>query len=107
MKTKVLALFFLASSCIFADWRVGFGVGIGPVYVPPARVYVAPSPYGYYAPYNDYAPYPYVNEYVAPAPYVRGYWHSDRDWDRRHDRDHRRDWDRDHDRDRDHGRRDR
>lgn len=100
MKTKVLALFLLASSSMFAGWRVGFGVGVGPAYVPPPRVYVAPpapyvAPYAYVAPYGYYQPYrPYVREYVAPVPYVGGYWHSDHDHDhwrdshRRHDHEH-------------------
>ena len=94
MKTKVLALFLLASSSMFAGWRVGFGVGVGPIYEPPAQVYVAPPSYPYYAPPTYYAPNPYVNEYVAPAPYVRNYWRPDYDRDRWHDRD--RDRDRDH-----------
>lgn len=109
MKTKLAALFLLASSSMFAGWRVGFGVGVGPVYVPPPRVYVtprayvAPPPYVYGAPYVYSTPYPYVREYVTPAPYVRGYWGSgyDRHRWRDHDRDRwRRDWhhDRDHDR---------
>ncbi len=114
MKTKVLALFLLASSSMFAGWRVGFGVGVGPVYVPSARVYVAPSRYGYVAPPTYYVTDPYGNEYVSPAPYVRSYWASDhdgdrwRDGDRRHDGDRWRDGDRRHDGDRwrdgDHGR---
>ncbi len=105
MKTKVLALFLLASSSMFAGWRVGFGVGVGPVYVPPARVYVAPQPYGYVAPlpYGPAAPYaysyPYLRGYVGPSPYVGGYWHSGYDRDGWRDRhyDHDRDGWRDHD----------
>jgi len=102
MKTKVLALFLLASSSMFAGWRVGFGVGVGPVYVPPPRVYVAPpaayvAPYAYVTPYSYYRPYPYVREYVAPLPYVRGYWHSGRDHDRWRDSHYRHDRDHDHD----------
>jgi hypothetical protein len=92
MKTKVLALFLLASSSMFAGWRVGFGVGVGPAYVPPPRVYVArppvyvaPPPYLYSAPYSYYSPYPYVDTYVAPVPYGRGYWHPDYYRDRWHD----------------------
>jgi len=102
MKTKVLALFLLASSSMFAGWRVGFGVGVGPAYVPPPRVYVAPpaayvAPYAYVTPYSYYRPYPYVREYVAPLPYVRGYWHSDRDHDRWRDSHYRHHRDHDHD----------
>lgn len=100
MKAKLLAVFLLASSSIFADWRVGVGVGVGPVYPPgwvyetPAPVYVEPAPYGYVSPYSYIAPYPYVRSYWGPSPY------SNRSYDRRWDRD----WYRDYDRNRHHGR---
>ncbi|HEY1213088.1 MAG TPA: hypothetical protein VGE93_05600 [Bryobacteraceae bacterium] len=100
MKAKLLAVFLLASSSIFADWRVGIGVGVGPVYPPGPvyeagpPVYVAPAPYGYVSPYT----------YVAPYPYFRSYWGSDRYYNRWHDRR----WDcdpyRDYDRHRHHDR---
>jgi hypothetical protein len=103
MKAKLLAVFLLASSSIFADWRVGIGVGVGPVY-PPGQiyeaappVYVAPAPYGYVSPYS------YGGVYVAPYPYVGGYWSSDRYYDRWNNRRWQRDRDRHYDRDRHHG----
>ena len=49
MKTKLIAGFLLAGSCLFAASRIAIGVGVGvPVapygYVAPAPVYVAPGP---------------------------------------------------------------
>ena len=51
MKTKLIAGFLLAGSCLFAAPRIAIGVGVGvgvPVpaygYVAPAPVYVAPPP---------------------------------------------------------------
>ena len=51
MKTKLIAGFLLAGSCLFAAPRIAIGVGVGvgvPVapygYVAPAPVYVAPAP---------------------------------------------------------------
>ena len=66
MKTKLIAGFLLAGSCLFAAPRIAIGVGVG--------VGVPVAPYGYVAP----APV-----YVAPAPvvaagpgftWVAGYW---------------------------------
>jgi hypothetical protein len=73
MKTKLIAGFLLAGSCLFAAPRIAVGVGIGvgvPVggYYAPAPAYVAPAP-AYVAP--AYVPPP------APAPgyaWVGGYW---------------------------------
>lgn len=47
MKTKLIAGFLLAGSCLFAAPRIAIGVGVGvPVagYYAPAPVYVAPPP---------------------------------------------------------------
>lgn len=75
MKTKLLiglVGLLLASSSMFAGWRVGIGVGAPPVYVAPVHPYHhywGPGPYvGAYA-----APAPYPAPYVAPAPYVDAY----------------------------------
>lgn len=102
MKTKLLALLFLAGSSMFAAPRVfvGIGVGVGPAYgyyappPPPAYTYVAPAPEpgyswvsGYYYPvgpryvwhagYWARPPYPYA-VWVGPryygGRYYRGYW---------------------------------
>ena len=59
MKTKLLAVALLGMGTVgtmFAGPRIAIGVGVGPAY-----------PYGYYRP----APV-----YVAPAPYVNGYWYN-------------------------------
>jgi hypothetical protein len=71
MKSKLLAVFFLAGSALFArpHFSVGIGVGVGPYYrpyggyyysAPVAPVVVAPAPV---------YPAPYVAPYVAPGPY--------------------------------------
>lgn len=87
MKTKLLvglAGLLLASSTMFADWRVGVG-GRGGYYAHPrggVYVGVAPGYYGYAAPAPYVAPYadpyvapaPYVDAYVGPAPFVGAYW---------------------------------
>src|SRR5262252_1689227 len=73
MKTKLLALLFLAGSSMFAGTRFFVGFGVGGYYPPPPPApvvtYVAPSPgYGY-----AYVPgyyYPYGARYVWRA----GYW---------------------------------
>lgn len=62
MKTKILALFLLAGSSLFARTFVSFGFGFGGFY--PYGGYYAPAPV-YYAPPAYYAPAP---AYVAPAP---------------------------------------
>jgi len=63
MKTKLLALMFLAASSMFAGPRFFFGVGVG-------------SAYGYYAA----PPPPPLVAYAPPAPgpgytFVNGYWY--------------------------------
>ncbi|MBV9294338.1 MAG: hypothetical protein JO145_02105 [Acidobacteriaceae bacterium] len=66
MKKKLLvgvAGLLLASSSMFAGWRVGFGFR-GGYYAPRYGAYVGVAP-GYY-----YAPAPYAYSYAAPAPYV-------------------------------------
>jgi hypothetical protein len=78
MKTKLLAGFLLAGSCLFAAPRIAIGVGVGvgaPVYAPApyvaAPAYVAPV---YGAPV--YAAPAYV---AAPGPgyaWVNGYWYG-------------------------------
>jgi hypothetical protein len=86
MKTKLLALFLLAGSAMFAAPRVvvGVGVGVGPVYVaapPPPAPVVAYAGYarpgftwvaGYYYPAG---PRWYWHAgYWARPPYAHGYW---------------------------------
>jgi hypothetical protein len=71
MKTKLIAGFLLAGSCLFAAPRITVGIGLGvgvpaPVYVAPAPVYAAPA-------------------YVPPAPgpgftWVAGFWGPGRVW---------------------------
>jgi len=88
MKTKLLALLFLAGTTVFAGPRVfvGFGVNVGPAYgyyaappPPPAPVYVAPAPApgyawigGYYAPYGGR--YVWHRGYWARPPYAGAAW---------------------------------
>ena len=103
MKTKVIALVFLAATAVFAQPRFGFHVGFGytpaPVYVryaPPAPIYapipVRPGPNytfvnGYWYPVGAryawragyWAPRPYANAYFVRPRYERGryfggYW---------------------------------
>jgi len=93
MKTKLVAVFLLAASSMFAaHFAVGFGIGVGPFYgpgyvvaaPPPPAPYVAP---GYVAP--GYVPgYSWIGGYYYPAgtgwawragywarpPYAGGYW---------------------------------
>ncbi len=95
MKTKILALFLLAGSCVFAGPRVFVGVGVGfpgygygyyapppPAYVyAPAPVYAAPG-YGYsYVPgYYDYvgARYSWHAGYWAHPPFRGASWYAPR-----------------------------
>ncbi len=72
MKTKLIAGFLLAGSCLFAAPRIAVGIGFGvgvplaPAYVAPAPVYVAPA----------YVP-------LAPGPaftWVAGFWGPGRVW---------------------------
>ncbi len=90
MKTKILtgiAGLLLASSSMFAGWRVGVGVGGGyygpragfyagsaPVYRYWRPRYVAPAPYVAVAPAPYYAPAPYVDAYAGPAPFYGAVW---------------------------------
>ena len=74
MKTKLLALFLLAGSSMFAGVFFRVGVGVGPAYgyyaapPPPAPVvsYVAPAPGPGYS---------WINGYYYPAG-PRWYWHA-------------------------------
>lgn len=68
MKTKILALFLLAGSSMFAGGRFFFGVGVGGYYAPPPVVaYAAPPP-----PVVNYA----VPAYPGPGySWVGGYWY--------------------------------
>jgi hypothetical protein len=78
MKRKLMVLFLLAGSSMFAGTRfvVGFGV---PLPVPaPVVTYAAPYP----APVVTYAPGPYYRGYWA-RPYARSVWVGPR-WYRGH-----------------------
>jgi hypothetical protein len=69
MKTKLIAGFLLAGSCLFAAPRIAVGIGVGAG---------APVGYGYYAPAPVYAAPAYVPP-PAPAPgytWVGGYWYG-------------------------------
>jgi hypothetical protein len=78
MKTKLIAGFLLAGSCLFAAPRIAIGVGVG---VPVAG-------YGYYAPAPAYvtpAPVYAAPAYVPPAPgvgfsFVAGFWGPGHVW---------------------------
>ncbi|MDR3701656.1 MAG: hypothetical protein P4L56_18555 [Candidatus Sulfopaludibacter sp.] len=89
MKTKLLALLFLAGTSVFAGPRFFFGVGAG--YAPaPVAVYAPPPApvVSYYAPPAPGPGYTYVSGYYAPVgrrwawhggywarpPYARSYW---------------------------------
>ena len=69
MKSKLLAVFLLAGSALFArpHFGIGIGVGVGPYYRPYGGYYAAPpvvvAPPPVYAPYGP--------AYVGPGPYVR------------------------------------
>ena len=93
MKAKLLALFLLAGSCMFAGPRVVFGVGFGGGYgyvapQPPAPlVAYAPAPYaypgytwigGYWYPVGGH--YYWRAGYWARPPYPRAYWVGPRYW---------------------------
>ena len=77
MKTKLLGLFLLAGSTMFAGPRIFFGIGIGGgqrYYAPPP-----PPPAAYYAPPVAPGPgYAWVNGYYYPQGrdwrYRSGYW---------------------------------
>ena len=84
MKSKLLALFLVAGSSLFAGTHFGFGISVGDGYYPPAPVAVygapPPPPAGYYAPSPYYARpgYSWVNGYWYPAgpryAWHAGYW---------------------------------
>jgi len=66
MKTKLIAGFLLAGSCLFAAPRIAVGIGVG---------VGAPVGYGYYAPAPAYV----APAYAAPAPgynWAAGYWYG-------------------------------
>jgi hypothetical protein len=68
MKTKLLALVFLAGTSVFAGPRFFFGVRAG--YAPaPVAVYVPPP-----APVVAYAPLAPAPGYWVRPPYARAYW---------------------------------
>lgn len=75
MKKKLLtgiAGLLLASSTMFAGWRVGYGGYYyhHPLVRPYVGAYIAPAPY--VPPYV--APAPYVDAYVGPAPFYGAVW---------------------------------
>ena len=76
MKAKILALFLLVGSTMFAGVRVFVGVG---GYYPPAPVvtYAAPPPmpYGYAAPVYARPGYTWIGGYWYPSG-PRYYWHA-------------------------------
>jgi len=86
MKSKLLALVFLAGSTMFAGPRVFVGVGFGPAPVPyyapppaPVVAYVPPSPgYGYTWVSGYWYPvgprWVWRGGYWARPPYARAYW---------------------------------
>ena len=83
MKSKVLALFLVAGSSLFAGPRVFFGIGFGGGYAPPPPVhYYAPPPpppvYAYARPYAPGPGYAWVNGYWYPSgpryAWRAGYW---------------------------------
>jgi hypothetical protein len=78
-----LALAITLASPSRASAGVVIGVGIGPVYAPPAYGYVVVHPRPYFYP----RPYVYTPGYVYPA---YGYYSHDRDWRWQH---RERDWD--------------
>jgi hypothetical protein len=109
MKTKMLALLFLAGGSLFAATHVyvGIGVGGGPVYAegyyapppPPPAVYVPPCPGPGYSWVSGYwfrvgPRYSWQAGYWRAPYYGGGYGYGYRDYGRAYYRDH----DRDHDR---------
>lgn len=79
MKTKLLAIFLLAGSSMFARTHFSIGVGIGvPAYGYYAPAYVAPPPPVAYVPPCPGPGYTWVAGYwypVGPRSYWRaGYW---------------------------------
>ncbi|HEY7211643.1 MAG TPA: hypothetical protein VH477_15320 [Bryobacteraceae bacterium] len=92
MRTKLLALFLLAGSSLFAGTHFSFGIGFGGGYYPPApvaRYYAPPAPVAVYArPYCPGPGYTWIGGYWYPSgpryawrpgywarpPYVGAYW---------------------------------
>lgn len=84
MKTKLLALFLLAGSSMFAGSRFFFGVGIGGgYYAPPPAPLVTYAPPVYARPgyawvggywYPRGPRYAWHTGYWARPPYARAYW---------------------------------
>jgi hypothetical protein len=85
MKSKLLAAFLLAGSCLFAAPRVFVGVGVGyaggyyPPPPPPVVTYAAPAPGPGYAYVGGYwypagAHYGWRSGYWARRPYPGAYW---------------------------------
>ncbi|HUA21695.1 MAG TPA: hypothetical protein VMB25_23280 [Bryobacteraceae bacterium] len=82
MKSKLLALMFLAGSALFAGPRFAVGVGVGVPYAPPPPpvvAYAPPAPgvgyswvAGYWYPYGGR--YAWRPGYWARPPYAGGYW---------------------------------
>jgi len=88
MKTKLLALIFVAGSSAFAATHFSFGIGIGPAYgyyaappPPPPAVAYAPPPVpgpgytwiaGYWYPVGPR--WSWRAGYWAPRPYAGAYW---------------------------------
>lgn len=86
MKSRLLALFLVAGSTMFAGVRIGFGIGVGGgYYAPPppvVRYEVAPAPYyarpgyawvgGHY--YMNGPRYAWQTGYWARPPYARARW---------------------------------
>jgi WXXGXW repeat (2 copies) len=90
MKTKILALFLLAGSSMFAGTHFGIGISVGGGYYPPAPIVAySPPPAPVYVPrYYARPGYAWVNGYWYPSgpryvwhagyyaqpPYVGAYW---------------------------------
>jgi hypothetical protein len=88
MKSKLLAILFLAGSAAFAGPRVFFGVGFGYPPAPIVRYAPPPPPPVAYAPVAPGPGYTWVSGYYYPAgprwgwrpgywarpPYARSYW---------------------------------
>jgi hypothetical protein len=95
MKTKLLALIFLAGASAFAETHFSIGIDVGPRYgyyapPPPPRVaYVTPAPgpgfvwvSGYW--YPSGSRYAWRDGYWARRPYGGAYWVAPRYHERRY-----------------------
>lgn len=91
MKSKILGLFLLAGSTMFAGSHFSFGIGFGGGYYPPPPIVTyapPPVPYVAYAPpyarpgyswvggywYPNGGRYAWRQGYWARPPYARSYW---------------------------------